>query len=435
MKRNISFGGMALLDAEGAIVEDGGLDIDQQHGDGADAALLEVQDTNAEVVANDAAVGELENTAMALESLLESAENSIETGGLDPLSAEILTKAVNNETAPLGTDAEEVVPALESFRSSTDRRQATVMAVESVKGWIEKVWAKIKELIQKGRDLFKKLVIKIKQAVQRLEARVKGIKAAAEARNESAKKPGNLELGARASAFTADAKSANDVKVCLDLIFTTYADDATKLATDIAGALTQGDEKKAADVAETSAEDSKKKEAVKYSVPKALESVAKIDQAAIKAGYGKTADDGVVFPGGYVLTAASVGFAFQMAPGADAVLKTKFKETATPISLKEITDVCDILLGLAKQVTEFEKNFQKRDEAARKVVDAGDKFAKEAKKDDKKDEGDVRAAINAAKEAAAYLNAPLKSALTYAVTYINGTCDYLAKHVAAYDKK
>lgn len=422
MKRNINFGGMALLDAEGAIVEDGGLDIDQQHGDGADAALLEVQDTNAEVVANDAAVGELENTAMALESLLESAENSIETGGLDPLSAEILTKAVNNETAPLGTDAEEVVPALESFRSSTDRRQATVMAVESVKGWIEKVWAKIKELIAKGRDLAKKLYIKVKQAVQGLERRVAGLKKDLEGRNGAARKPGQVEFADGSWVVSKD--DVSKLKDTVDATLGTYTDSAIKNAEDIAAALSAGDEKKAADTAGTDAEGEKAKaEAEKkkdFVVPTGLkQAVAKLPKA------------GTLLPGRRTIFGETLGFSVQVKELGAQVSKA----TESPKSLEELKAILEILETIAKDVTSFEKSFQKRDAAIEKVLAAGDKFSKEAKKAEQKDEGDVRAAVNAAKEAGILLDRPIRSVLSYSVTAINGLCGYVTAHLKMYDKK
>lgn len=424
--RNRSIAGMALLSLEADdVVADGGLDIDQQHGDGADAALLEVQEATTEVESNDAAIGELENTAVALESLLESAEDSIETGGLDPLSAEILTKAVNNETAPLGTDAEEVVPALESFSSSTGRRQATVMAVEGIKDWIEKVWAKIKEFIAKGRDLAKKLYIKVRQAVQGLERRVAGLKKELEGRNEAAKKPGQVEL---ANGDWEVAKNDVDtIDTVISGILGTYTTEAIALAERVASALAAGDEKKAAEAAGTDAEGEAKKEAAakkeEFVVPEGLSGAARTIRAAAT---GKN------LAGGYYLSNETLGFSIVRKTAKGNAVS---KYTAAPMSHADIKAILDVLEKIAKQVVEYERAFQKRDEAARKVTEAGDKFAKAAKTADKKNEGDVREAINAAKEAAQLLDRPIRSALSYSATAINGVCSFLAAHIKHYDKK
>lgn len=438
MKRNLSFGAMALLNEEGAVVADGGLDIDQQHGDGADAALLEVQDTNAEVVANDAAVGELENTAIALESLLETAEASVETGGLDPLSAEILTKAVNNETAPLGTDAEEVVPALESFASSTDRRQSTVMAIESIKDWIEKVWAKIKELIAKGRELAKKLFIKVKQAIQGLERRVAGLKKDAEARNANAPKAGQVELSAAIARWEADEAGAKKASEALAFILDGYTDLAIKHAEKIATALNGGDEKKAAAEGETDKEGTEKQEKKekekKFAVPENIGDLTKL-KGSLGGNEASTMGAAGILPGGYIVAFEPVGFSIQMRPTTERASQASFKGASKAMALDEIKKVLAVLEDAAKKVVEYERTFNKRDDAIRKVTEAGDKFAKEAKKADQKDEGDVRAAINAARNAATLLDRPIKSTLSYSATWINGTCSYLAAHLKQYDKK
>lgn len=412
---------MAMLSEAGDSVTVDGLDVEQQHGDGADAALLDLQDTQGELNTNDAAVAELENTTIALESLLESAEASVEVGGLDPLSAEILTKAVNNETAPLGTDGSEVVPALESFKSSTDRRQATLMAVESIKGWIEKVWAKIKEYIAKGRDLAKKLYIKVKQAVQGLQRRVAGLKKELEGRNESAKKPGQVELAD--GRWTAKAEDLAALKDAVSSVLGEYTNKAVANAEAIAAALSAGNEKKAAEAAGTDAEGEKKKEEAaakkEFVVPAALEqvthSLAKKD-----------------LPGNRFFSKEALGFSIQEKTQAGNAVK---KATAAPMSFADMKAALDTLDTVAKEVVEFEKSFNKRDEAARKVTEAGDKFSKEAAKADKKDEGDVRAAINAAKEAAMLLDRPIRSTLSYAATAINGVCGVVSQHIKMYDKK
>lgn len=409
---------MALLSSEGTEVELTGLDIDQQHGDGADAALLDMQGTNAEVQANDSAIAELENTTMALESLLESAEASVETGGLDPLSAEILTKAVNNETAPLGTPADEVVPALESFKSSTDRREATKMACESIKDWIEKVWAKIKEYIQKGRDLAKSLYVKVKQAIQGLNRRVKGLKDDLEKRDEKAVKPGQVEIADGLWAVT--SAQAGELATSMGSVFKEYTTKAISHAEAVAAALSANDAPKAAAEGGTEEEKKAKEEKKEFVVPKALENVS----------HSLAKRD---LPGRRFFAGEAIGFSIQEKTDASNSVK---KYTAKPLAHSELTAILTALEGLAKEVTDFERNFEAKDRAEQKVMDAGTKFAKEAKKEaGKGTEADVRAAVNNAKEAAILLDKPIKSALSYSATAINGICGFVSAHIKMYDKK
>lgn len=412
---------MALLSSDGTEVDmNGGLDIEQQHGDGADAALLDMQGANAEVQANDSAIAELENTNMALESLLESAEASVETGGLDPLSAEILTKAVNNETAPLGTPADEIVPALESYKSSTDRREATKMAVEGIKDWIEKVWAKIKEYIQKGRDLAKKLYVKVKQAIQGLQRRVKGLKEDLDKRDEKAVKPGQVELAD--NTWVTTSAEAGALASAMGSIFGEYTTKAIGHAEAVATALGANDAAKAAAEGGTEEEKKAKEEKKEFVVPKALDNITH-----------KIANDKKLLPGRRRFVGEAIGFSIQEVTDASSAVK---KYTSKPLAHSELSAILGHLETLAKEVTDFERNFEAKDRAEEKVLAAGDKFSKAAKAESAKgSEADVRAAVNNAKEAALLLDKPIKSALSYSATAINGVCSFVAAHVKMYDKK
>lgn len=418
---NRTAGRMAMLSVEGDSVEVTGLDIDQQHGDGADAALLDLQGTDNAIAGNDNAIAELENSAMALESLLESAEASLETGGLDPLSAEILTKAVNNETAPLGTDASEIVPALEAYASSTDRRRVTGMACESISDWIDKVWAKIKEYIQKGRDLVKSLYVKVKQAIAGLQRRVKGLKEDLSKRDEKAPKAGQVELAS--NQWVVDKAAVDTMVSDLGSIFGEYTTKAISHAEKVAAALSANDAKKADEAGGTEAEKKAQEEKKQFVVPGELGTVV-----------GKlSGTDRVSLPGNRRFTAEAVGFSIQEKTEAGGQVK-KYAAKALPHA--QINEMLTSLEGLAKTVTDFERNFEAKDRAEQKVLDAGSKFAKEAKKEAKSGtEAEVRGAVNAAKEAAMLLDKPIKSALSYSATAINGICGFLTAHIKQYDKK
>lgn len=407
--RRPSRGFMAIENIDGAAETAAEIDIDadSQHGDGADAALLEMKDAQGELEANDSAVDELDNTVAALESLLETAEAAQETGGLDPVAADLLQKAVENETAPLGTPAEEVVPALENFTSPSNRRQATVMACEGIKDWIEKVWAKIKELIQKGRDLAKKAYIAAKQFVQRIEPRIKALQADAGNRNFSMPKSGNVAVDG-----TWALSEVGKLKTLAEAVFVTYTGAAISHAKAVSAALSAGD-------AEKAAEADKKTEAGEFKAPEIV-SKAATPLLAIKNLPGNRE----IAPAGDVLTIRTKGGA---ASGGS--------QGGKAASESEITSTLGVLAEVAKIVIGYEKNFTEKDRAEEEVVRAGDTFAKKAKAADKGDDAAVRGAVNAAKDAARLLNQPAKDVLSYTVTAINGYCSTIASHLKHYDKK
>lgn len=390
------------------------IDNDEQHGDGADAALLDMQGAVGESNDNDAAIDDLENTVAALESLLETAEASQETGGLDPVAAELLQKAVDNETAPLGTPAEEVVPALENFTSPSNRRQATVMACEGIKEWIDKVWAKVQEMIQKGRDLMKKAWVFVKQSVQRLEQRVASLKKDAAGRNGSMPKAGNYEGDATWKVDAADVKKLADF---VNDVLGTYATGAIAHAKAVAAALSAGDAAKAAaEGGEKPTEGEAAKE--EFVIPKGL-------QATVQKVVGASG-----LPGGR--KAVLAGDTLVIKTGA---AKESGKSASKAASISDIEAILTALEGVAKQVVGFEKNFQEKDRAEEAVLKAGSDFTKKVKANDKTDDGDARAAINSAKNAARLLNQPIKDTLSYAATAINGICGYVAGNLKMYDKK
>lgn len=390
------------------------IDADEQHGDGADAALLDMQGAVGESDDNDAAVDELENTVAALESLLETAEASQETGGLDPVAAELLQKAVDNETAPLGTPAEEVVPALENFQSPGGRRQATVMACEGIKDWIDKVWAKIQEMIQKGRELMKKAWVFVKQSVQRLEQRVASLKADAAKRNGSMPKAGNYEGD---STWKVDAAGVKRLGDFVNDVLGTYATGAIAHANAVASALSAGDAAKAAaEGGEKPAEGAEAKE--EFVIPKGLSAtVQKVTGAAN-------------LPGGRKAVLAGDTIVIKTAGGGDSG-----KSASKPASLSDIEAILSGLEAIAKQVVGFEKNFQAKDAAESNVLKAGSSFASKVKSNEKASDPEARAALNTAKNAARLLNQPIKDTLGYAATAINGICGFVAGNLKMYDKK
>jgi len=412
--RRPSVGGMALENIEGAdqTAAEIDLDTDSQHGDGADQALLELKDVQNDQDGNEAAVGDLENTVAALESLLETAEAATETGGLDPVAADLLQKAVENETAPLGTPAEEVVPALENFQSPSNRRQATVMACEGIREWIDKVWAKIKELIQKGRDLAKKAYVAVKQFIQRIEPRIKALQADLGNRNFSMPKSGNVSVGGEWA-----LSEVGKLEKLADSILTKYTAGAIAHAKSIASALSAGDAAKAAE-----GEEKKEQAAPEFTVPADL---ARAVKPALDADFFSG------LPGGRVMASA----------GDVLTIRTKTAgakggaEGSKAAGEADIKSALDSLANVAKVVIGYEKNFQEKDRAQEEVIRAGDTFAKKAKANDKGDDAQARAAVNAAKDAGRYLDQPAKDTLNYLVTAINGYCTTIAGHLKHYDKK
>lgn len=402
MKHRTSLGGLALIQENltgEAIPAEEVIDLDNVSGDGADAALLGFQEAASEEAANEATIGDLENSAISLESLLEQVEPTLETGGLDPVAAQLLTTAVENETAPLNTPASEVVPALENFNSAAGRVRYTQVTCESLRETIAKIWAKIKEYIQKGRELAKKTIVAAKQAFVGLDRRIASLEEAAKKANYSMPKSEQIELSSDTWVATAPM-----LKKTKEMIADILKEEPTVLignAGKVASGLRSGDAAKIAEAAQAG-----------------LDAVKRTGNASgLVGGRSLVTRDG----GTPVINITE--------NKAGAYKGAVLKEAEAKAIIAELKEI-------SAMVVAYEKNFLALDKAKDDLSKAGDEFSKKQKDDDATgaNAAQTRQVLNHVRELTDRFDQPAKDVVKYAVALVKGVSDYVAANLKAYDR-
>lgn len=382
-------------------------DVDVLNGDGAEAALLEMQDDNTDAAGAEAHADELENSAISLENLISVAEQSLDADGLDEGAAQLLQTAVENELAPLAgsVPVDEVIPAMENFASPSSRRESTVMALEAIGEQAKKLWAKIREMIQKVKDFFKKMWVSAKQAVQGLQRRVKALEQEHAGRNFSMAKAGNVSL--KDGRWALPASDMDKVVRAVEAVLVDYNNEAVKYANAVASSLNAG--KPLAADGEAGAGKNKVK-------------VAKLESFLGDAGW----------IGGQVLHANPDGSGYTLRTHTGGPSKEYNQKALSGPDLKTIIDGLSKLAGI---VVNYEKGFQAKDRAEEGVLKAGDAFAKKAKDGDDGAKEGGRAAFNSTRDAANALNHPTREVIKYATQVLSGVGAFVAANLKQYDKK
>lgn len=156
----------------------GGVDSMESH-------LIDMQQSFEQAEAAQANVEDLTFIADQLDGVKASVESlAQEEGGLSHSAATMMHHAVAAHTARLGLEAEQVVPALESFGGETSAERATQYSMESIGDTVRKIWNAIKSAIQKAikatSDFFAKVfggVDKVLDRISDLEKKVGKLKA------------------------------------------------------------------------------------------------------------------------------------------------------------------------------------------------------------------------------------------------------------------
>ena len=105
--------------------------------------LVEVSEQYHEIVSLEEAIDRLEEIHASLESFLEITEDSLEEGGLDATTSQILRISTEALVSPLGLESP--ILSMESFGSDGERLSSTRVSIEEEKGTIAKIWEAIKK--------------------------------------------------------------------------------------------------------------------------------------------------------------------------------------------------------------------------------------------------------------------------------------------------
>ena len=104
--------------------------------------VLEISDDYNEIVSMEDAIERLGEIHDSLEELLVISEDSLEEGGLDANTSQVLRISTEALVSPLGLDSPILSP--ESFGSDGERLSSTRVSIEEEKSTIQKVWDAIK---------------------------------------------------------------------------------------------------------------------------------------------------------------------------------------------------------------------------------------------------------------------------------------------------
>lgn len=141
-----------------------------------DSAAVDRQQEETDIDDLEMAIEEAMDDADTLEDIGEVMEDSVESGeGLSPEAAEMAEIAVESICNRLGIRNANVLPAMESFGSSSSRVAATRIAMENVGARVKQIWESIKTAVI---NLFKQIgefVYKYLGDVPRLQKLIKDV--------------------------------------------------------------------------------------------------------------------------------------------------------------------------------------------------------------------------------------------------------------------
>lgn len=150
------------------------------------ATMAEVVEAEGEVDAIDASIEEAVEGAEQLEEIAEIAEGSLDNGGMDETSAELLQAHVESIYDRIGV-VKTGKMSLESFGTKGTRVQSTKLAIEGMKETAKAVWEKIIAAITTMWNSVSTWFAKLFDANARMAGRAKKIgAAAAEAKGKTA---------------------------------------------------------------------------------------------------------------------------------------------------------------------------------------------------------------------------------------------------------
>ena len=164
--------GRGLVAAMESADETQGVDEIIPAADSAETSLLETAEAGAEVTGTLDDIESAQADGDSLGAIAETMEATEETGGLDPVAAQVAEVAVESICARLGVQRRKY--AMESFGAKDKRVAATRYAVEEIKDVLKRIWDAIVAAFGKVKDFlvnfFKALFDSNEKLAQRADA-------------------------------------------------------------------------------------------------------------------------------------------------------------------------------------------------------------------------------------------------------------------------
>jgi hypothetical protein len=138
--------------------------------DSAETSLVEAADAGAAIDAEVTQIESAQADSDTLGEIADTLEASEETGGLDPVAAELTEVAIESIYSRLGIVRKEK-PAMEAFGDKQTRVRATQIAVEDIKARMKQIWEAIVAAFMRVADWLKNFFAAVMDSNEKLAQR------------------------------------------------------------------------------------------------------------------------------------------------------------------------------------------------------------------------------------------------------------------------
>ena len=341
--------------------------------------VLEISDEYNEIISMEDAIERLGEIHDSLEELLVISEDSLEEGGLDANTSQVLRISTEALVSPLGLDSPILSP--ESFGSDGERLSSTRVSIEEEKSTIQKVWDAIlrslQALRQKISEWFNNVWKNADKMLEKLKALNKTIDESGEPKssakisyalstlimdgqNEKSIKSNMSNMNSALTAFTG---SSGSVKVATDALKHVSGVDAKKLTKEDVATLKSvlaDDFKKYSNLFPTKS----------GNVPKSMEVP------------GGTVSKSATLPGNKALYSVTSGDIKKVTwkVGADTEGKDlKEKKDITVEGPSDLKGYVDSAIAVVETVVAYKKEKENIKKFTKELTDAGKKLSSESK--------------------------------------------------------
>lgn len=179
--------------------------------DSVETELLAVADASDQVEENQAQTEEAAEVAEGLEAFAEEMKAAMENGGISRAHAATISRLATESLVNIGENigtASRVMPALESFGSTSRAMESTSIGMESLTEKAKEIWKKILAQLEKAWNYIRGHFLKLFGAFEKLKKRAAALAAKVEANTESKKKENSLEREDIAKVLAVDGKVA-----------------------------------------------------------------------------------------------------------------------------------------------------------------------------------------------------------------------------------
>lgn len=425
--------------------------------DSVETELLAVADASDEVEENQAQTEEAADVAEGLEAFAVEMKAAMENGGISRAHAATITRLATESLVNIGEDfgtASRVMPALESFGSTSRAMESTSIGMESLGEKAKEIWKKILAQLEKAWNFIRGHFLKLFGAFEKLKKRAAALAAKVEANTEGKEKEKTLEREDVSKAIQISGKvDAGNIEPLVTVAkavggqwTSTIGELGEKIGnffSEMAGASTKEEiDKAAAELGQVKIEPPKfggasadptahgyeKRDGLDFFITAELPG-GKAIYAYIDAHRGNTSSSGPAVPvlGNIVGQVITVGsYKAKEAAKAPSKIPTLPKADITKICA-QVDDICDEMIN-------YKRNANKFNSIEKKISDSAKKLGNRSPKSDEPAEvtAALKEAAKLAVKAPGWLSGTTGKFYTEAATAVKGFLDWGELSLAQY---